>query len=239
VVTHETDQLFSLDWWMGLLFFRSEGSISGVLLPIALFLLISPALVALYDGCRSRVYGVALTASLLFVTALTWSVPSLAADGRGSHDALSMMFGAGVGGFPVVPMIASGALGFLVGVLWQAPREDPDGKTMLGIVLLFIGTSQLLTTAPLMLAPFVARTLVDISHLLLILMLAIVLTQWQPSQRGLRFIPILGRFSLLTFLAHRVVEQALAIGLRPLHLPGELVYGLCLGYDRALRSVYL
>jgi hypothetical protein len=108
-----------------------------------------------------------------------------------------------------------------------------------------------------MLAPFIARTLMDVSHLLLILMLAIVLTQWQPSQRRLRFIPTLGRFSLLTFLAHRVVEQALAMGLRPLHLPGELLYGLCLtggvfgslalillrrrfaGYDRVLRSVYL
>jgi len=106
------------------------------------------------------------------------------------------------------------------------------------------------------LAPFVARTLMDVSHLLLILMLAIVITQWEPSQRGLRFIPVLGRFSL-TFLAHRVVEQTLGLGLRPFHLPGELVYAACLGggvfgslafillrrrfagYDRVLRAVYL
>ncbi len=107
------------------------------------------------------------------------------------------------------------------------------------------------------LAPFVARPLMDVSHLLLILMLAIVITQWEPSQRGLRFIPVLGRFSLLTFLAHRVVEQTLALGLRLFHLPGELVYAACLGggvfgslafillrrrfagYDRVLRAVYL
>ena len=231
VVTHETDPLFSLDWWVGLLFFRSESSISGVLLPIALFLLVSPLLVALYDGCRSKVYGVTLTAGLLFFVALTWSVQALAADGHGTHDALSAMFGAGAGGFPVIPMVASGAL--------------------------FIGTSQLLSTVPMILAPFVARTLMDVSHLLLILMLAIVITQWEPSQRGLRFIPVLGRFSLLTFLAHRVVEQTLALGLRPFHLPGELVYAVCLGggvfgslafillrrrfagYDRVLRAVYL
>src|SRR3989449_1853081 len=80
VVTFETDPLFSLDWWVGLLFFRSESSISGVLLPIALFLLVSPLLVALYDGCRSKVYGVTLTAGLLFFVALTWSVQALAAD---------------------------------------------------------------------------------------------------------------------------------------------------------------
>jgi len=257
VVTHETDPLFSLDWWVGLLFFRSESSISGVLLPIALFLLVSPLLVALYDGCRSKVYGVTLTAGLLFFVALTWSVQALAADGHGTHDALSAMFGAGAGGFPVIPMVASGALGFLVGIVWQAPRERLDGRTTLGIVMLFIGTSQLLSTVPMILAPFVARTLMDVSHLLLILMLAIVITQWEPSQRGLRFIPVLGRFSLLTFLAHRVVEQTLALGLRPFHLPGELVYAVCLGggvfgslafillrrrfagYDRVLRAVYL
>src|SRR6266436_5540533 len=110
VVTHETDPLFSLDWWVGLLFFRSESSISGVLLPIALFLLVSPLLVALYDGCRSKVYGVTLTAGLLFFVALTWSMQALAADGHGTHDALSAMFGAGAGGFPVIPMVASGAL---------------------------------------------------------------------------------------------------------------------------------
>jgi len=231
VVTFETDPLFSLDWWVGLLFFRSESSISGVLLPIALFLLVSPLLVALYDGCRSKVYGVTLTAGLLFFVALTWSVQALAADGHGTHDALSAMFGAGAGGFPVIPMVASGAL--------------------------FIATSQLLSTVPMILAPFVARTLMDVSHLLLILMLAIVITRWEPSQRGLRFIPVLGRFSLLTFLAHRVVEQTLALGLRPFHLPGELVYAVCLGggvfgslalillrrrfagYDRVLRAVYL
>src|SRR5436309_8062240 len=84
VVTHETDPLFSLDWWVGLLFFRSESSISGVLLPIALFLLVSPLLVALYDGCRSKVYGVTLTAGLLFFVALTWSVQALTADGHGT-----------------------------------------------------------------------------------------------------------------------------------------------------------
>src|SRR5437016_13668665 len=79
------------------------------------------------------------------------------------------------------------------------------------------------------LAPFVARTLMDVSHLLLILMLAIVITQWEPSQRGLRFIPVLGRFSLLTFLAHRVVEQTFALRLRPFHLPGERGYAPRLG----------
>ena len=257
LMAHETESLFTLHWWGRLLFFGSEWSISGVLLPIGVFLLISPVLIALYDGCRSTIQGVMLTGGVLVCAALTWSVAAFAPDNAGPHDALNMMFGAGVGGFPVIPMVASGALGFLVGMFWQAPREHPDGKTTLGIVLLFIGTGQLLSATPEIVGRFVARTLLDVSHLLLIIMLAIALTQWRPSQRGLRFIPLLGRYSLLTFLLHRVIEQALAMGFSPFHLPGEFVYGVCFsggivgslvvillrqrftGYDRVLRAVYL
>src|SRR2546422_1713791 len=112
LVAHETESLFTLDWWGKLLFFGSEWSISGVLLPIGLFLLISPVLVALYDGCRSTIQGVMLTGGVLVCAALTWSVAAFAPDNAGPHDALNMMFGAGVGGFPVLPMVASGALGF-------------------------------------------------------------------------------------------------------------------------------
>src|SRR3989442_4904349 len=113
VVTFETDPLFSLDWWVGLLFVRSESSISGVLLPIALFLLVSPLLVALYDGCRSKVYGVTLTAGLLFFVALTCRLQALAADGHGTHDALSAMFGSYDGGFPATPIVYTETIFFV------------------------------------------------------------------------------------------------------------------------------
>jgi len=257
VMTHETDPLFTFRWWSRFLFFRGEWSISGILLPIGLFLLAAPALVGLYDRCRSRVRMIALGIGLLLFAGLAWSVQALTPESLSRYDALNMMFGTGAGGFPVIPMVASGALGFLLGILWQPAREDPDGPTTLGIVVLFIATSQMLSLTPSVLARFAGRTLMDVSHLVLILVLAIAITQWRFLRQGLRFVPLLGRYSLFTFLVHRVIEQMLGLSLRPLGLPSELVYGLCfLGgvfgsvelilwrkmwpdYDRLLQALYL
>ncbi len=257
VMAHETAPLFTFQWWSRFLLFRGEWSISGILLPIGLFLLAAPALVGLYDRCRSRPRMITLGIGVLLFAGLAWSVQVLTPDSLGHHDALNMMFGSGAGGFPVIPMVASGALGFLLGILWQPAREDPDGPTTLGIVLLFIATSQMLSLTPSILARFAARTLMDVSHLVLIFVLAIAITQWRPLRQGLRFVPLLGRYSLFVFLAHRVVEQMLSLGLRPLALPSELVYFLCFfggvlgsvelilwrrmwpGYDKLLKAVYL
>ena len=257
LVAEESGPLFSFEWWSGVLFFGSEWSISGILLPIGLFLVVSPALVGLYDRCRSRLHVVALAGGLLLFAALTWSVPALVGDGLAYHHVLDLLFGAGPGGFPVIPMIASGALGFLLGVFWQPPRERFDVKTTLGAVLFFVAAGQLLSAAPAFLSVVVGRTLVDMSHLVLVITLALAITHWRRSPRVLRIIPLLGTYSLFTFLIHRVVEQALTITLRPYGLPSEIVYVLCFSggmrglvelilwrrilpaYDRLLRALYL
>src|SRR3989442_750784 len=83
LIAHETESLFTLHWWGRLLFFGSEWSISGVLLPIGVFLLISPVLIALYDGCRSTIQGVMLTGGVLVCAALTWSVAAFPPDNAG------------------------------------------------------------------------------------------------------------------------------------------------------------
>src|SRR5437867_10670050 len=58
LVAHETEPLFSLERWSGVLVLGSEWSISAILLPIGLFLVISPALVGLYDRCHSQLHHV-------------------------------------------------------------------------------------------------------------------------------------------------------------------------------------
>ncbi len=256
LVTHETEPLFSLEWWSGVLV-GSEWSISGILLPIGLLLLVCPVLVALYDRCRSRPRQVMLAGGLLLFAAFTWSVPSLVPDLVAYHRALDVMFGAGAGGFPVIPMIGSGVLGFLLGVFWQPPQERFDRDTMFGAILLFVAARQLLSATPGFLTVVVGRTLVDVSHLVLMIALATGLIHWRPSRRALRFVPLLGCYSLFTFLVHRVVEQTLSISLRPYGLPSELLYVVCFGggliglvelltwrpmfpsYDRLLRTLYL
>src|SRR5262249_1902540 len=113
LVAHETEPLFSLEWWSGVLVLGSEWSISGILAPIGVFLVVSPALVGLYDRCCSQVQRVIFAGGVLVFAALTWSVSSLAPDSLAYYRALDATFGAGAGGFPVIPMIGSGALGFL------------------------------------------------------------------------------------------------------------------------------
>jgi len=257
LVAHEHEPLFSLEWWSGVLVLGSEWSISGILLPIGLFLVVSPALVGLYDKCRSRLQQVMFAAGVLLFAAFAWSVPSLVPGDLAHHRALDVMFGAGAGGFPVISMIASGALGFLLGIFWQPPQERFCLDTTLGAILLFVVARHLLSATPPSLAPVVGRTLVDVSQFVLMIALALVLIHWRRSRRTLRFIPLLGRYSLFAFLMHRVVEQTLSISLRPFGFPSELLYAVCLGggliglvelltwrpifpsYDRLLRALYL
>src|SRR5262245_54958074 len=257
LVAHETEPLFSLAWWSGVLVLGSEWSISGILLPIGLFLVVSPALVALYDRSRSQIQRVIFAGGVLLFAALTWSVLSLAPDGLAYLRVLDAMFGEGVGGFPVIPMIGSGALGFLLGIFWQPSQKRFPLIMTLGAILFFVAARLLLSATPEALSAVVGRTLLDVSHLVLIIALALGLAHWRPTRRGLRFIPLLGRYSLFVFLAHRVVEQTLAISLRPYGLSSAVLYVVCFGggliglvelltwrlmlpsYDRVLRALYL
>src|SRR2546425_838838 len=178
LVSLETKPLFTLAWWWQFLVLGTEWSISGILLPIALFLLISPALIRMRDAC-------------------------------------------------------------------------------LAIGVFFIAAGELAGAAPAIVCPMLTRTVVDLSHFLIIVTLALVLTQWRASQRALGFVSALGSCSLLTFLLHRIFEQMLNLGLKPLDVPREVVYAVCVsggvfgsvgvillrrrfaGWNRALCAVYL
>src|SRR5881628_2737801 len=138
LVSHETKPLFTLAWWWQFLVLGTEWSISGVLLPIALFLLISPALVRVLDAGRSRLHAVVVAAAVTVCTGSAWSVPVVAGDSLASHHVLDVLFGNGLGGFPVVPIITSGALGFLVGRVWQPLRDRFDMRSGLTIVVFFV-----------------------------------------------------------------------------------------------------
>src|SRR5262249_154086 len=129
--------------------------------------------------------------------------------------------------------------------------------TTLGVVLFFVATGRLVHAVPEVVGPILARTIGDVSHVLIVIALAVVLSQWRRSRHGLRFVSILGGASLLTFLLHRVLEHALNLGLKPFEMPMEVVYAVCLAggvfgpvllivlrrrvpaYDRVLRAMYL
>src|SRR5262245_11630370 len=257
LVSHETKPLFTFAWWWQFLVLGTEWSISGVLLPIALFLLISPGLIRMADAERSRLHAVVAATAVTLGTGAAWSVRALAGDALVSHHMLDVLFGNGLGGFPVVPIVTSGALGFLVGRLWHPLRDRFDVRTCLAVVVFFVAAGQLTALAPAIVGPMLTRTIVDLSHFSLIMALALALTRWSTSQRAFGFVSALGSCSLLTFLLHRVVEQMLILGLKPLDVPREAVYVVCVsggvfgsvamillrrrfsGWHQALRTVYL
>lgn len=257
LVSHETKPLFTLAWWWQFLVLGTEWSISGILLPIALFLLISPALIRVLDAGRSRLHAVMIAAAVTLCTGAAWSVRAVAGESLVHHHVLDLLFGSGLGGFPVVPIVSSGALGFLVGRLWQPLRDRFDTRTCLAIGVFFVAAGQVTSVAPAVVGPLLTRTVVDLSHFLLIMALALAVTRWSSSRRALGFVSALGSFSLLTFLLHRIFEQVLNLGLKHFDVPGELVYAACLSggvfgsvavivlrrrfaaWNRALRAVYL
>src|SRR3989441_13121061 len=138
VVSHETKPLFTLAWWWQFLVLGTEWSISGILLPIALFLRISPALIRVLDAGRSRLHAVMIAAAVTLCTGAAWSVRAVAGESLVHHHVLDLLFGSGLGGVPLVPVVSSGALGFLVGKLWPPLRDAFVPPTGQGIEVLFV-----------------------------------------------------------------------------------------------------
>src|SRR5436189_6110362 len=124
------------------------------------------------------------------------SVRAVAGESLVHHHVLDLLFGSGLGGFPVVPIVSSGALGFLVGRLWQPLRDRFDTRTCLAIGVFFVAAGQGTSVAPAVVGPLLTRTLVDLSHFLLIMALALVVTRWSSSRRALGLRSALGSFSL-------------------------------------------
>src|SRR2546426_6832408 len=147
-VSHETKPLFTFAWWWQFLVLGTEWSISGILLPIALFLLISPALIRVLDAGRSRLHAVMIAAAVTLCTGAAWSVRAVAGARLVHHHVLDLLFGSGLGGFPVVPIVSSGALGFLVGRLWQPLRDRFDTRTCLAIGVFFVAAGEMAGVGP-------------------------------------------------------------------------------------------
>src|SRR5438270_630989 len=90
------------------------------------------------DAGRSRLHAVMIAAAVTLCTGAAWSVRAVAGESLVHHHVLDLLFGSGLGGFPVVPIVSSGALGFLVGRLWQPLRDRFDTRTCLAIGVFFV-----------------------------------------------------------------------------------------------------
>ncbi|MBY0525549.1 MAG: acyltransferase [Gemmataceae bacterium] len=241
-------------WWVGLLTLTTHYSISGILLPIAVLLLVTPALFFL---CRCWGLRALIPVVLVLLTA-SWMVHHAFPHPEQNAHAINVLFRRGAGGFPVVPMMAFGAAGIVLGIVWRRLRPEFDWRLLATIVSIW-AVLQLLSSyaLPDRLDP-ILRPFLTISRFMVFLALGMMITRHALLSRALPFLPVMGKYALFSFIAHRVVMQSLAVTNNKLGLldsgPSYVVYFvgtialvtlLCLlrerseSYDRLLRRVYL
>jgi hypothetical protein len=242
LVLHEVGRIAHLHWWTGLLTFKTEYSISGVLLPTSAFLLAIPALNYCHRRCGLGAIALgAVSAALLLELA----------EGRRSHQPLVfwlMHFGAG---FPVVPFVATGILGFVVGLAWKRFGKET-------VLYPMVPCAMLVPTYGIVHPSFIVPAFLPLSRVLLLVIVGCALMQVPGVRRCAELFPLLGRYSLFCFLGHRVLMNGTIMIGRDLRFgQPEYLYEWCMvvtlgllgclcfirtrneRFDRACRKIWL
>ena len=221
LLTQELERVKNPSWWIGLVTLKTEYSISGILLPTGILLLLTPLLFRADQRWRLPRLAVGLLVFALFVRTLQYVLA-----GRVSgHHLLSVLLYTGAGGFPVLPFVSSGALGFVLGLAWKRSPAQLGLRTGSAIVLFFLALQAVrgLPLPPAATGILYAFTV--IARFLLILLVGAIVMEWTVLGRLLAFLPLVGKYALFSFVAHRMVMQALALLSRRLlpPTPAELL----------------
>ncbi len=253
--THELARVKTASWWLGLLTLDTPYSISGVLLPIGIFLLLAPILFELYHRYKLVLFSAGVALFALF----SWGISYGFGNSLSDHHWLDVLFRTGAGGFAILPLVSYGAMGFLLGLLWK--ESNGVFSVWLGGVVVFIfvllqwlHSLTLPTAIVICYIPFLG-----LGRFTVFLTLGITITQLPILNRALVFLPIIGKYAMFSFIMHRIIIQGLALMNTTFlpSIPADLSYvvyfvaalaiitGLCLlrehfkVYDRALRCIYL
>lgn len=194
-------------WWLGFLTLDSEWTISGVLLPTSLVLLVAPWVIRWVQSAPWAILPLLLLARIV-VAVITIGV-------RGTPGAETwlarFLLLEGFGGFPVLPFLLNGCLGIWLGILHQ--RRPELWKGALLVLLVFQAAVYLSTYLPSdpLFSAFRA-TVGAIGKFGWMFVVADLLAR--PTLRRLSApVEQIGRFALGSFVMHRVFMQGLAIGL--------------------------
>jgi uncharacterized membrane protein len=203
----ELDRIGDARWWLGLLTLETPYSISIVLLPIAIFLLLAPAA---YELCPR--YGlVVFGAGVALLALAVWSIPQSFADRVAGYPWLAILLPQS-GGSAILPMICNGAMGFACGLCWKRYAGQPGAPLAAAIVVL---AALVLSWLP-ELAPSAALVLLLgpfqwLARFVLFLACGLAITVVWPLARAFAFLPLMGKYALFSFLLHRIVMQLLAL----------------------------
>lgn len=206
VAEHDLASVFQFAWWFGFVTLETEWSISGVLLPTALLLLLAPRIMRGIALTPYTALGGLLAAQLTLSMLKTWLPADLSANWLAR-----LLLTEGLGGFPVLPFLVNGSLGIWIGM---AHRQGPERilpmlATLAAMQLLVYASTWWPDTAG---WRIVRDSVGPLGKFACIFLLAIACTQCLPTRLGTA-IELIGRFALGSFVMHRVFLQALAIGL--------------------------
>jgi hypothetical protein len=200
-VTGDLGRIARLDWWFGLFTLKTQYSISGVLLPTSVLLLLLPVADYLRQrwGLTPFALGALFVALVIRIASAEWSA--------NTPVFRIISFGAG---FPVIPFVATGMLGFAAGFWWKYSGQHLKIYPVLPLFVLVPvhWTSRL----GLVLSP-----LLPLARIVLLIIVAIALMRLPGIRRCAGFVPLIGRYSLFCFLGHRVIMQTAIIIGRLLH----------------------
>lgn len=220
----ETSVLTDIEWWLGFFTMESPWTISGVLLPTTLVLLVAPSVMRLFR------FGPWLT--LFAILSAQVVVGALTTEARqsswASDSIVRFLLLDGFGGFPVLSFLNNGMLGIWVGLAHRT--ELLRWRTILGILAALQLIAYISTfLPPLPILSVMRSTIGPVGKFGWIFVIANLLTFSAPIGKVLALI---GRFALGSFVMHRVFLQALSIVLgyygSTLFVPGIVRYGLLL-----------
>lgn len=197
--------IFDFEWWLGFITLKTEWTISGVLLPTGLVLFCGPAMIR----WTQKVPWLVLT--MLTISRFAVSILALhfGASAHAETWAIRFFLLDGFGGFPVLPFVVNGCIGIWLGV--QHNNNETVWRRAMAILLLF----QLIVYFSTFMPPItwlkhVISSVGAIGKFAWMLLIAHFLATsiFRPFTPP---IELLGRFSLGSFVMHRVFLQALAI----------------------------
>lgn len=196
--------LASFSWWLGLLTFETPYSISAILIPTGLLLLLAPWLLR-----GARTLGPGLATALVIAGALgaSWmrQIEELAA-----WRMFDLALFTGVGGFPVLWLLLLGCVGLMFGIAYLSAGSGlvSAGRWVV-VAVLYRVLSELDDIEPGALAALYGFVL-PVLRFLIVLGAGLTLGHLvKPfSERWLGWLILIGRYGLFSFLLHRVFLQA-------------------------------
>ncbi|WP_405048587.1 acyltransferase family protein [Rhodoferax ferrireducens] len=212
-------QTLTSQWWLGFFTLDTEWTISGVLLPTALVLLCGSAVIRWIRDAPWQT----LLAIVLGHLAASMFAEQLATSDAARSWPVRFFLLEGFGGYPVLPFMANGFMG-----IWLGVQRHRDKQLWLNIVVVLMGlqlAAYLSTLEPHGQAWSLFRANVGaFGKFAWVLFCASLLSRLPLAPLTLP-VALIGKYALASFILHRVVMQALSLGISDLgfvQLPVEL-----------------